>query len=185
VKSSVVARNYADALLELGRREQAVERFGQLIDAVAGVVTTDPTVHGVLMSPRVTKAAKARLLTDALKDVAPASFTGFLGAIVRRGRQGDLADISAAYQDAADAHFNRVHASVVTAHAVDESLAAAVAKRLTAAVGKEVLPHFRTDPAIVGGVVVRMGDRVFDGSLRRRIQTLRYRLLHAPGAPRG
>ena len=45
--------------------------------------------------------------------------------------------------------------------------------------GKTVVSHFRTDPAIVGGVVVRMGDRVLDGSIRRRIQTLRSRMLQA------
>ncbi len=45
--------------------------------------------------------------------------------------------------------------------------------------GQEVLPHFRTDPRLLGGLIVRMGDRVLDGSLRHRLQQLRFSMLHA------
>lgn len=179
MKNPVIARNYAEALLAVARNVDAVERFAGLLDVVAGVTASDPVVHGVLMSPRVTKAAKAELFAAALKGVAPEPFIRFLGAVVRRGRQGMLPEISAAYQDQVDLHFNRVHASVVTARDVDAKLGTFIAERLTAAAGKTVLPHYRTDPAIVGGVVVRVGDRVFDGSIRRRLQKLKYRMLHS------
>lgn len=179
MRNAAVARNYAGALLEVARRAKAVEPFGRLLDAVAGAFSADSTVLAVMMSPRVTKAAKARVLERALEGVAPAPFVRFLTAVVRRDRQGLLPDISTAYQDAMDLHFNRVHASVVTAHAVDAALGKTIAERLTQTVGRTVLPHFRTDPSILGGVLVRVGDRVFDGSIRRRIQTLRHRLLHA------
>ncbi len=179
MKNATVARNYAAALLEVARRAKAVEQFGRLLDAVAGAFGADPAILAVMMSPRVTKAAKSRVLERALQGVAPAPFVRFLTAVVRRGRQGLLPDISSAYQDAMDLHFNRVHASVVTAHAVDAELRKTIAERLTGAVGRTVLPTFRTDPAILGGVVVRVGDRVFDGSIRRRIQILRHRMLHA------
>jgi F-type H+-transporting ATPase subunit delta len=180
VKESLVARNYAEALVAVAVQEDAVERFGALLDTVAGVVQADPTVHAVLMSPRVAKAAKQHLMAQALRDVAPASFVRFLQAVIQRGRQGLFHAMAAAYQDLADVHFNRTHASVVTAHAVDAQLAKTITDRLTTAVGKTVVPHFRTDPAILGGVVVRVGDRAFDGSVRRRIQVLRNRMLRSP-----
>ncbi len=180
MKESLVARNYAEALIAAAVQENAVERFGELLDTVAGVVKADPTVHAVMMSPRVPKTAKQRMLAQALQGVAPASFVKFLQAVIQRGRQGLLEAMGASYQDLADVHFNRTHASVVTAHAVDAALAQTITERLTAAVGKTVVPHFRTDPAILGGVVVRVGDRAFDGSVRRRILTLRNRLLRSP-----
>ncbi len=185
MRDSLVARNYAEALLAAAEQAGAVERFGELLDVVAGVVRTDPKVHAVMMSPRVSKSSKERVLAEALRDVAPASFVRFLQAVVRRGRQGLLGSMSEAYQALADRHFNRAHASVVTAHAMDEALATIITERLTVAVGKTVVPHFRTDPAILGGVVVRVGDQAFDGSVRRRLLLLRNRMLRSPaGAAR-
>lgn len=181
MKDSLVARNYAEALIAAAVKEQAVERYGELLDAVAGVVKADLTVHAVLMSPRVAKAGKQRMLAQALKAVAPEAFVRFLQAVIQRGRQGLLDAMSEAYQELSDRHFNRAHASVVTAHEVDADLVRAITERLTAAVGKTVVPHFRTDPAILGGVVVRVGDQAFDGSVRRRIQLLRNRMLRSPG----
>ena len=181
MKDSLVARNYAEALIAVAVKEQAVERFGGLLDVLAGIAKADPTVHAVLMSPRVPKAGKQRMLAQALKGVAPDAFVKFLQAVIQRGRQGLLAEMSEAYQDLADRHFNRAHASVVTAHPVDEALGRSITERLTAAVGRTVLAHFRTDPAILGGVVVRVGDSAFDGSVRRRIQLLRHRMLHSHG----
>jgi F-type H+-transporting ATPase subunit delta len=177
VKSSVVARNYAEALLEVAAKANAVERFGELLDAVAGAIATDPTLSAVMMSPRVRKTAKQDLLARGLKGLAPAGFIPFLGAVIVRGRQGLLPQMSEAYQLLADQHFNRVHASVITAREADAALRTAVTERLTKAIGKTVLAYFRSDAAIIGGVIVRLGDRVLDGSIRRRIQSLRSQML--------
>jgi F-type H+-transporting ATPase subunit delta len=183
VSNAVVARNYASALAAVAERHGAgaVEEYGALLDAVAGAVAAEPRVHAVLMSPRVTKQAKRDLLARALTGVAPDPFVRFLGSVVQRGRQGLLGEISAAYLELVDIKLNRVHAGVTTAHAVDEPFGRAIAARLGDAVGKSVVLHFRTDASLLGGLVVRIGDRVFDGSLKRRLAKLRYRLLHAPG----
>lgn len=177
MKNSVVARNYAEALYGVAVAAAQVERFGDLLDAVAGAVAADPTVHAVLMNPRVAKKAKSDLLARALREIAPAQFVKFLAAVVHRGRQGLLGEISEAYQELVDQHLDRVHASVVTAHPTDRGLEQTIARRLTEVVGRTVVPHFRTDPSLIGGLVVRVGDRVFDGSLRRRIRMLRERML--------
>ena len=182
MRNTVVARNYASALVALARDADAVERFGDLLDALAGAVAGTPALKAVLMSPRVRKDAKQQVLAKALKGVAPDVFVRFLQAIVQRGRQGILSDISAAYGELADQHFNRVHASVTTAREVDKKLAKEIGERLERAVGKTVVPHFHVDPEVVGGVVVRVGDRVFDGSLRRRLQILRRAMLTTRGA---
>jgi F-type H+-transporting ATPase subunit delta len=128
------------------------------------------------MSPRVTKAQKAALLEQALKD-APQEFVRFLTAVVRRGRQGLFSEMSNAYQALLDIKLNRVRAQVTIARPADAALRKKIAARLTEVVGKEVLPHYTEDPAIIGGIIVRVGDRVFDGSIRRRVTLLRRALL--------
>ena len=160
------------------RREERAEpqEYAELIDAVARGDRRRAEGEAVLMSPRVTKAEKAELLAEALRG-APAEFVRFLQAVVKRGRQGCSARWRTEYQALLDLKLNRVRAAVTLARPADEALRKKIAARLTAVVGKEVLPHFIEDPAILGGVVVRVGDRVFDGSIRRRMTMLRRQLL--------
>ena len=180
MRDAAVCRNYAETLLAVAEKEGKVERYGELIDAVAGVMAADPALHGVFMSPRVPKQTKQRLIERSLAKVAPKPFIRFLQLVVQRGRQYLLDDIAAEYEELVDRHLGRVHALVATARPVDERLAAAIQKRLSAVFAKEVLPHFRADPALLGGIVVRVGDRVFDGSLRRKLKLLQHRMLHVP-----
>jgi F-type H+-transporting ATPase subunit delta len=177
LKPTTIARNYAEALLAAAEASDRVAAYGDLIDTVAGAVTADPRVAIVLESPRVAKAVKGRLLEQALAGRAPREFVCFLQAVVRRGRQDLFGDIAREYEALVDAKLNRVHAGVTLTTEPDPSLREDIVRQLGAALGKEVRGHFRADAAILGGVVVRVGDRVYDGSLRRRLQTLRRRML--------
>jgi len=179
VKSVTIARNYAQALLLAAQAEgeAQIEGYGRLLDAVAGAIQADERIAVVLESPRVAKAAKSRLLEQALRDAAPAPFIRFLQAVVRRGRQALIGEIAQQYQALLDLELNRVHAGVILATEPDGGLERQIAERLTLVLGKEVRAHFRADAGILGGVIVRVGDRVFDGSLRRKLTVLRRRML--------
>lgn len=177
MKSSTVARNYAEALLMAAEAMKTVDLFGRLMDAMAGAVASDPTIAIVLESPRVAKSTKAALLAEALSDTAPAEFVRFLQAVVRRGRQGLLGEIAQEYQALVDTKENRVHAGVTLTTVPDDALETQIVARLTRVLGKEVRAHFRADGAILGGVVVRVGDRIYDGSLKRRLNLLKRRML--------
>ena len=177
MKSITVARNYAEALFAAAKAKRQTERFGDLMDAVAGAVSSDDRIAMALESPRVAKGVKTQLLKDALSDVAPREFVNFLQAVVRRGRQGLLTEISAEYQGLLDVSMNRVHAGVTLADEADGSLRNDIVKRLEKALGKDVRAHFRSDGQILGGVVVKVGDRVYDGSLRRRLMVLKRKMM--------
>jgi F-type H+-transporting ATPase subunit delta len=176
LRSVTIARNYAEALFILAEKGGQTQQFADLIDAVAAGVASAPKVQAVLVSPRVTKAEKAKLFADALPD-APREFVRFLQAVVRRGRQVLLGEIAQEFHLLHDRRLNRIRASVTVARPADEGLRQQVAKRLTEVMGRQVLPYFHEDPAILGGVIVRVGDRVFDGSVRRRMTMLRRALL--------
>ena len=179
MKAATIARNYAEALLLAAeaKGKGAVDTFGQLMDGLAGAIQADPTIAIVLESPRVAQTVKARLLAKALEGVAPPELVRFLQAVVRRRRQGLLVQMAQEYQALVDLKENRVHAGVILATAPDESLTRRIVERLAEVLGKEVRAHAKTDPGILGGVVIRIGDRVYDGSLRRRLTTLRRRML--------
>jgi F-type H+-transporting ATPase subunit delta len=179
VKATTIARNYAEALFLAGeaRGNAALDRYGRLIDAVAGAVHASERIAVALDSPRVAKATKAKLLADALAGIAPSEFVRFLQSVVSRGRQGLLTEIAQQYFLFLDVKRNRIHAGITLARDPDTNLEHLIVKRLSSVVGKEVRPHFHTDRAILGGVVLRVGDRIYDGSLRRRLAILRRRML--------
>jgi F-type H+-transporting ATPase subunit delta len=177
MKDTTVARNYAEALFAAAAAKRQTERFGELMDAMAGAVTADDRIAMALESPRVAKSVKTQLLKDALSDVAPREFVNFLQAVVRRGRQGLLTEISTEYQGLLDVSLNRVHAGVTVAEEPDTSLRKDIVKRLEKALGKDVRAHFRSDAQILGGVIVKVGDRVYDGSLRRRLLVLKRKMM--------
>jgi F-type H+-transporting ATPase subunit delta len=171
LKSVTIARNYAEALFAAG------DSFGELLDAVAGAVAADTRIEAMLASPRVSKGAKGRILERALKGEAPIEFVRFLQAVVRRGRQGLFGEIAQEYLVLLDKKLNRVHAGVTLAREPDARTEKEIVTRLTEALGREVRAHFRTDRNIMGGVVVRVGGRILDGSVRRRLMALKRRML--------
>ena len=176
MRSTLVARNYAEALLDLGGPNGRADRYAELIDAVAGAVETTPEVQAVLMSPRVPKQQKTRLLGAALRG-APREFVLFLTAVVKRGRQTLLREIATEYHALLDLKLNRVRAGVTLARQADPALERTITEALSRQLGKEVISSFSVDPSILGGTIVRIGERIHDGSLRRRMVKLRRQLL--------
>jgi F-type H+-transporting ATPase subunit delta len=179
LRDATIARNYAEALFAAGRPTGEIEAFAAVMEALAGAVEADDRIGLVLESPRVPKAEKVQILRRALAGRAPDVFIRFVGAVVRRGRQGLFGAISREYQKLADVEFNRVHAGVTLARAPDRALQEAIRRALSDALGKEVVPHFREDAALLGGILVRVGDRVMDGSVRNRLIRLRRQMLGA------
>jgi F-type H+-transporting ATPase subunit delta len=176
LRAETVALNYAEVLFALGEKSGRAAEYADLLDALAGAIATSPRIEGVLASPKVTRADKIRLLMDGMA-AAPEEFRLFLAAVVKRGRQLLLGEIAQQYLGLLDLKFNRVRAGVTLAREPDDALRQEIEAALEARLGKEVIPTWSVDPGILGGVVVRLGDRVLDGSVRRRMTRLRRQLL--------
>jgi F-type H+-transporting ATPase subunit delta len=178
MRDTTVARNYAEALLELARRKSGdVRAWEQLIDEVADATQNDRTLRLFLESPRVSAAEKNRVIGRAFEGQLPVPFIRFLHALVKNRRQMLLPDIAREYHALVDEVEGRLHASVTVAREADKSERKAISSELSRAFGKEIVSSFVVNPAILGGVVVRIGDTVLDGSVRRRLSILRARML--------
>ena len=176
MSNQTVARNYAEVLFDIAGRIGQPERYADLIDAVAAAVDTIPRVQAVLMSPRIPKSEKSRFLGAALKDT-PREFVLWLQALVKRGRQGILREVASEYLALVDEKMNRVRASVTLARQPDEKLRKTIEENLGRQLDKQVIATYLVEPDILGGAIIRVGDRVLDGSVRRRMTKLRRQLL--------
>jgi F-type H+-transporting ATPase subunit delta len=176
LRAATVALNYAEALFALGEQSGRTAEYAGLIEAIAAAVEASPRAQMVFMSPKVTKARKGELLAATVPG-APNEFRLFLQALVRRGRTPLLGEVATQYATLVDQKHNRVRAGITLAREPDAALRSAITAALGKALGKEVVAGFAVEPELLGGAVVRVGDRVLDGSLRRRLKQLRRTLL--------
>lgn len=179
MREPTIAKNYAEALLELARKGQGSDltKWGELIDDVSNAMQADRTLFVFLESPRVAATEKNRVLAAALENQVPLGFLRFLQALVKNRRQMLIPEIAIQYHALVDQAENRVHASVTVAREGDAAERKSIAERLSKLAGKEVVPHFLVNPSILGGIIVRIGDTVMDGSVRRRLGVLKGRML--------
>jgi F-type H+-transporting ATPase subunit delta len=176
VRAVTIARNYAEALFDLGEQTGQTDQYARLLDDVAETIQDSPEVQTILTSPQVPKGEKARILGSALR-AAPKPFVLFLQAVVKRGRQALLGEMAREYEALLDIKHNRLRAGVTLARPADEAFREQIRQGLSRQLGKEVVAGFTVDPEILGGAIVRIGTRHYDGSLRRRLTKLRRQLL--------
>ena len=172
-----IGRNYAAALLTLARKDNQQEEWGALIDAIAVGMREDQTLRTFLESPKLSAANKIEILEKALGRRVPQSFLRFLEAVVNKRRQMLIPEIASEYRLLIDESENRVHVAVTVASDPSAAEREALSKQLSRLFGKRVVPHISLNPAILGGVIVKVGDTVMDGSVRKRLAVLRQRML--------
>jgi F-type H+-transporting ATPase subunit delta len=178
MREGTIAKNYAEALLELARRAKDLRGWGTLLQSIADAMQQDPKLRLFLQTPRVDVASKNAVLRKALADRAPSKFVRFVESVVTHRRQMLIPVIAQEYMDLVDEAENRMHANVTVSRDADEKTRKLIADRLSKVFTKTVVPHLTVDPRILGGIVVRVGDTVMDGSLRRKLGTLRSRMLN-------
>ena len=179
-RSAGVASNYADTLLTLAQAAGDTAGWGVLLRQLADAISSDHTLRLFLQSPRIASGLKSEVLTKAMTDKVPAVFLRYLQALVHNRRQMLIPNIADAYDMLLDASNGIVQARVTVARDLNDADRLLLAGRLSAVVGRTVVPHVTVDADILGGVIVRVGDTVMDGSLRRRLGLLRRRMMARP-----
>ncbi len=181
MRDTTIARNYAEALLALARKAGDLQAWGRMIDDVANAMERDDRLRNFLEAPQIAAEQKNAVLAKAFEDRAPRLFLRYLQRLVKNRRQMLIPEIANEYRDLVDEVEGRVHAQVTLAKPIDDEQRAAIARQLTQKLGRTVVPQVRVNPNILGGIIVRVGDRVMDGSVRRRLSLLRGRMLAKAG----
>jgi F-type H+-transporting ATPase subunit delta len=177
VRATTIARNYAEALLALARKAGDLDGWGAGINGLALAIQADPRLRNFLAAPQIAAAQKNAVIAKAFSDKLPKLMVRFLQKLVDNRRQLLIPEIAVEYGNLVDETAGRVHAQVTVAREVSDSDRERIAAELSRAFAKTVVPHIHINPAILGGVVVRIGDRVMDGSVKKRLATLRSRVM--------
>jgi len=177
MRDTTIARNYAETLLVLATRAEDLRGWGKMLSDVSAAMRENATLRLFLESPRISATQKSAVLGKAFQDQMPRLMLRFFQTLVQHRRQMLIPEIAEEYLNLVDAAEGRIHARVTVARETDDAGRTAIAAQLSRMFGKEVVPHISVDPAIMGGVVVHVGDTVLDGSVRRRLASLRRRML--------
>lgn len=179
MRDTTVSRNYAETLFALALRNDALEAYGEAIETVARLLEEDPRFRLFLETPRIDDEDKKAVVRRAFDARLPRLVVNFVLLTIDKRRQRLLRTIATEYHALLDERMGREHVQVTVARPVDDATRRMIADSLSAAFGKQAIPHIRVRPEIVGGLVVRTGDTIYDGSVRRRLDGMRRKLLQA------
>lgn len=179
MRDATIARSYAGALFEIGERHGQRDEFAAAMDELLRLLDGEPKLRAFLESPKVETADKKRVLRVAFEERMPPLVLNFLMVVLDKRRQRLLREIAREYLALLDERLGRLHVQVTLAREPDERDEREIATDLSRILGRKVIPHVQVNPQILGGIVVRYGDRLLDGSLRRRLVSLRRRLVEA------
>lgn len=179
MKDLTIARAYASALLDIGERHGEAEAYGPPFQALAEMFRSDARTRRFFDTPRITPEERAEVVRKALEGRVPDRFLHFALLVLRKGRQRLFPEIAAAYQLLLDERSGKHRALVTVARRPDRATEAFMTERLSRLFGQPVQPQLVVNPAIVGGLIVRYGDRLLDASLRRQLVALKREMVHA------
>jgi len=175
--SQAAARIYADALFDIGAEESSLERIGRELHAVRDAFAQlDPELRGFFEMPQLPRDGKWQVLDEAFGNTLDRAVQGLLHVLVERRREVLLDAIIEEYDHLLDEHGGRVQAVVVTARPLDTALTDALRSAIERNTRRQVVLHERVDPNVLGGIRVRIGDVVVDGTVRRSLADMRQAL---------
>jgi F-type H+-transporting ATPase subunit delta len=175
IRASLAGR-YASALFDLAREQRQIESVSASLASLAEAVAGSPDLAELIESPLVSRGQAG----DALSAIAPGLSldpltVNFLGVLARNGRKGQLMPVIRAFRRLAAEHRGEETAEVVTARPLNDDQLERLRQQLRARAGRDVTIDASVDPAILGGLVVKLGSQQIDSSIRTKLN----RLAHA------
>jgi F-type H+-transporting ATPase subunit delta len=175
-----IAKRYAKALFEIAEETKKLEKITDDVVFIDSLIRNSRELQLFLKNPIIKEDKKREVLKEIFSDsrVDPVTLK-FIMLLVEKKREDILHDIVKVYQQIYDEKMGIVSAEVVTAVEVGERLKKKIEQKILELTGaKKVKASYRVDPSIIGGIVIRVGDTVYDASIRRRIQLLREQLIY-------
>ena len=172
IQASLAGR-YASALFDLARDQRQIDAVSRSLDSLAAALGESADLRLMVASPLVDRddAGKAFAgLASAMK-LDPIT-TNFLGVLASNGRKGQLQPVIRTFRQLAAAHRGETTAEVTSARPLDDEQVAALKANLKTRLGRDVAVDLSVDPAILGGLVVKVGSQMIDGSIRTKLNTL-------------
>ena len=171
----VYARRYAQAIFDIARETNELDRWQSDLEKIVGL-GEDATLRAFWESPKFRFEEKTRLLSEQLSDAGPLALN-LACLLVTRGRLGMIGDIAEEYRSLLNDYYGIEQAEVITAVPLDDEERLKLAEQLSRVVDKKVVLETEVDPEVIGGVIIRIGGKLIDGSIRNKLAVLKQGLV--------
>jgi F-type H+-transporting ATPase subunit delta len=179
VAGNYIARVYATALFDTAQKNNMFEQLNEELEFVAELLAEEKDVKSYLLSPSFSKDAKKDFVKKVFSGNLSEYIVNFLYVLIENGRQSDLPEITAAFGDLMDDLNNRMKVDVVSVSKLDSGTLENIKSALKKKFNKDVVINEKTDKNILGGIIIKAGDLVIDGSLAENLKKIRYSLLNS------
>lgn len=176
--AKLISKTYGEAIFELAVSEDRVDELTEEIQGVLKVLEENPKFSDIMKHPKITKEEKLQVIETVFKGRVSDELTGFIRLIVEKGRYGNLREIMQYFLDEVKKQKGIGVAYVSSALPLREEQRKQVeAKLLSTTNFREMEMHYQVEESLIGGMVIRIGDKVADSSIRTKLTHLEQQLL--------
>jgi F-type H+-transporting ATPase subunit delta len=178
-KQTSAAGQYAQAILDLANEQQQAEAVGDELTALSRIIRDNPTLAALLRDPAIGDQERWQTLEKVFKGRISPLLLNTMGVLNERDRLALLPAIAAEYSDLLDRQMGRIEVDLTVAHRLDETELRQVRERISRALKKDAVVRQRVDEAIIGGLMLRVEDKLIDASVKSQLEAMRRQLMLA------
>lgn len=170
--AKLIGKRYAEALYEVALELDKLEEFKNEIKSISQLLESEPKLKVIFEHPKLSKDEKKDIINSIFKDRVSQEILNLCYILVDKGREKYIADISEEYTKLSNEKQGIVEAKAITAIPMNEKEMKKLGDELSKKLGKKVLLSNVIDKNILGGVLVKIGDKVIDASIKGRFEEL-------------
>lgn len=174
MKNLALSRRYAKALLSIGKENGSVDAYRKELFSIARLFENHAELRSILSNPLHPYSERRKLLQSLLEKLSVSKImSSFLLLLFDKGRIAILGEVEQSYQFFADKEENIVRAEIVSAVSLKEESVSSIRNALARLTSRDVFLELREDARIIGGIITKVGDLIYDGSIRTQLWNLR------------
>jgi len=176
-RPSPIAIAYAQSLLELANEQKQAEPIEAELLELRKLVDETPSAGEVFTNPAISIIERAQILDRIFRGKVSTLLFNVLGVMNQHGRLGYIGELVQAYHDLLDLQLNKVEVDLIVAHPLESDALNSAQQKISAALGKQAVVHQQIDESIIGGMIVRVGDKLIDSSVKHQLEAMKQQLL--------
>lgn len=174
-----IASQYARALLDLANERQQATAVAEEMRGIKEILDATPSFASFLRDPGISEQEREQTLQRIFADRVSPLVYNTMRVMNAKGRLGLLAQLAEQYQEMLDEQMGKIEVDVTVAQRLDPETMELVRQRVSSALKKDAIVHQYVDESIIGGLVLRVEDKLIDGSVRAQLDAMKRRLMQA------
>ena len=174
-----VARVYAGSLFEIAKDKNMVPQVEEELNIVVQILAEETEFKSYINTPGITGEVKKSFINKVFAGNISEYTLNLLNLLIDNGRQESISGIYEAFVELDDIHNNRERITVITQTSLSESLIANIRSQIGKKLNKEIIVTEKVDESILGGIIIKIGDLVIDGSLAKGLKNIKSNLLNS------